>query len=274
MPAGVFSKLLGTITTFFQVGGPAGPGLNDNAGALEAKNAANSAFAIVRGATPPVGDNDLTAKSYVDQLANKPVPASVQFNGGSALPANSGTEKWYVVSTGGVNAALGTLLWDDGSGAGTVQVIPAAVGNTIVTTAAFTGGTDTFVAFHVYVWNGTAWVDVSSSSSTAGAQFVIRIPIALVTVSSATSLPANAIISDAKLDIVTPYTAGATLQLGVTGIPAAFMATTDNTPQTAGTYQLMQDTAAPSANPLLVTITGAPAAGAGYAVLTYSVPNA
>jgi hypothetical protein len=68
MPAGVFSKLLGTITTFFQVGGTAGPGINANGAALETKNAANSAFAVHRGGTP-VGDNDLTTKAYVDKVA-------------------------------------------------------------------------------------------------------------------------------------------------------------------------------------------------------------
>ena len=52
MPAGLFSKLLGTLTSFFQVGGSAGPGLNANGAVLETKNAANTAFAIHRGATP------------------------------------------------------------------------------------------------------------------------------------------------------------------------------------------------------------------------------
>lgn len=275
MPAGVFSKLLGTITTFFQIGNAGGPGINDNAGNLEARNATNTAMVIFRAATPPQGDDNAVAnRSYVDQLANKPIPASLQISGATALPANSGTERWYVVSTGGVNAALGTLLWDDGSGVGTVTVIPAAVGNTIVTTAAFAGGTDTFAAFTVYVWNGAAWVNVATAASTAGVEFVIRIPIALASVASTAVIPAGAVISDARVDDVTPYSAGATISLGTAGFPAAFMATTDNNPQVAGLYQLMQDTLAPASAPLFVTITGAPAVGAGFAMITYSVPLA
>lgn len=141
MPAGVFSKLLGTLSSFFQIGGTAGPGINANGAVLETKNAANNAFAVHRGATP-VGDNDLTTKAYVDKMASKPLPASIQFNGNNVLPNNSGTEQWYVVTTSGANATIGQLLWDDGSGAGVVAVIPAVTGNTIVTTVAFSGWND------------------------------------------------------------------------------------------------------------------------------------
>jgi hypothetical protein len=51
-----FSKLLGTIGSFFTFG-PTGPGINANGAALETKNNANAAFAVHRGA-PPVAAND------------------------------------------------------------------------------------------------------------------------------------------------------------------------------------------------------------------------
>ncbi len=269
---GLFSKLAGTVSSFFQIGGPAGPGVNANGAALEAKNAANNAFAVMRGATP-VGDNDFTTKAYVDKTANKPIPVSLQFNGNNALPNNSGTEQWYVVTTSGPNATIGQLLWDDGSGAGTVAVIPAATGNTIVTTAAFSGGTISLAANQMYVWTGTAWLDIAPSVS--GAMFAIRMAITnAASQSSATQIPANAIIFDARLEVVTPYSAGATISLGITGTVALFMGTGDNVPQTADLYQVMQDTSVgASAAALLVTVGGAPAAGAGFAVVLYSVPN-
>jgi hypothetical protein len=62
---GLFSRLAGTITTFFQFGGPGGPGINQNGAALEVKNSTNAAFAITRGATP-VAANDYATKAYVD----------------------------------------------------------------------------------------------------------------------------------------------------------------------------------------------------------------
>jgi hypothetical protein len=276
MPQGVFSKLLGTIASFFQVGDSSGPGLNANGAALEARNAANSAYAIFRSGGPPVGDNDVANKSYVDQLANKPVPVSVQFNGGVALPANSGAEKWYVVTTTGVNASIGQLLWDDGSGVGTVQVIPAATGNTLVTTAAFAGGAITFVANHVYTWTGAAWVDVSSAAAPAGVTFMIRIPIGTAAAtSSASNIPSGAVIYDAKFVVTTPYSVGATVQMGVAGTVGAFMGVNDNNPGAAANtaFQVMQDTLyGGAATPLLVSVGGAPGAGAGIAVLLFSTP--
>jgi hypothetical protein len=269
---GLFSKLAGVTSSFFQIGGPAGPGINNNGGLLEAKNAANNAFVVMRGATP-VGDNDLTTKAYVDKTANKPIPVSLQFNGGSALPANTGTEQWYVVTTSGVNASIGQLLWDDGSGVGNVAVIPAATGNTIVTTAAFSGGTISLAANQMYVWTGTAWLDIAPS--VAGATYMIR--TALTTAASqnsATQIPANAIIYDVRLDVTTPYSAGTTISLGITGSTSLFMATGDNTATVAGLYQVMQDTSVgASAAALLATIAGAPAAGVGAMVVLYSLPN-
>ncbi len=54
---GLFARILGSVASFFQIGGPNGPGFNDNAGALEAKNSTNTAFTIARGADP-VNPND------------------------------------------------------------------------------------------------------------------------------------------------------------------------------------------------------------------------
>jgi hypothetical protein len=270
---GLFSKLAGTVSSFFQVGGPGGPGINQNGAALEARNAANNAYAVMRGAAP-AGDNDFTTKAYVDKTANKPIPVSQQFNGNSVLPNNTATEQWYVVTTTGPNATIGQLLWDDGSGAGTAAVIPAATGNTIVTTAAFSGGTISLAANQMYVWTGSAWLDIAPSIS--GATYMIRLPITnAASQSSATQMPANAIVYDARLDVTTPYSAGATVSLGITGTPALFMATTDNTATVANLYQVEQDTAVgASAAALLVTVAGAPAAGAGFAIVLFSVPNA
>ncbi len=105
--------------------------------------------------------------------------------------------------------------------------------------------------------------------------FAIRMAITnAASQSSATQIPANAIIFDARLEVVTPYSAGATISLGITGTVALFMGTGDNVPQTADLYQVMQDTSVgASAAALLVTVGGAPAAGAGFAVVLYSVPN-
>lgn len=100
---------------------------------------------------------------------------------------------------------------------------------------------------------------------------MIRMPIALATVSSTALIPAGAIVMSARLNIVTPYSAGTTISIGQAGSVSEFMATTDNNPGAAAVWINEQDTAAASANPVLVTISGAPAAGAGFVVVTYVI---
>ena len=269
---GLFSRLAGVVNSFFQLGGPGGPGFNANSGVLEAKNSGNTAFAIMRGATP-VGDNDLATKAYVDSIF-KPIPVSLQFNGNNALPANSGTEQYYVVTTTGVNAAIGQVLWDDGTGVGTVTVLAAKTGNEIVTTANFSGGTINLTTNQNYVWSGSAWVNISPNVT--GAEYCVDLPITTAAAqSSATLIPANAIVLRSSLQVTTPYSAGTTISVGQTGSTSLLQATGDSTPTIANTYDAPQRTAwGASALALLVTIAGAPSAGAGLATVTYTVPTA
>ena len=54
------ARLLGTMRTFFHIGGPKGPGLKRNVNALEARLFDDSAYAVVRGGNQlPIGQNDL-----------------------------------------------------------------------------------------------------------------------------------------------------------------------------------------------------------------------
>ena len=60
----VISNLRGTIEALFQVGKD-GPNLKNSSGVLEARNAGDSAYSVVRGAAP-VGDDDLVTSSHLD----------------------------------------------------------------------------------------------------------------------------------------------------------------------------------------------------------------
>ena len=96
----IFSKLAGTIATFFQIGGAGGPGWNANGSAIEGKNAANSALTVVRGATP-VGANDLATKAYVDAGGAAGAIAEIRFALGTGAAQSSVTQlpaNAYVVS--------------------------------------------------------------------------------------------------------------------------------------------------------------------------------
>lgn len=273
---GLFQRLAGVVNAFLQIGGPAGPGFNANGAALEARNAANSAYAVMRGAAP-VADNDLTTKTYVDTIA-RPFIVTAQANAVTALIANSGVEHYIVVSAPGTGAAAayvsGAILWDDGSGAGNVTVLGPTTGQPIFVTTSLTGGTFTFNANTEYIWTGSTWTNVAPSVS--GAVFCIDLAIGTgASQSSVTIIPANAIILRSTVTITTPYSAGATIAVGQTGTTGLLQATTDSTPQTADNYDAPQRTAwGASPLALLVTVGGAPAAGAGFVTVQYSSPLA
>jgi hypothetical protein len=116
-----------------------------------------------------------------------------------------------------------------------------------------------------------AYVDGGSGGET----FLIRFAITNAAAQSSVALiPSGAVILDARLDVTVSYSAGATLSLGVAGSVAEFMGTTDNTATAApALYSLPQDTVqGGAAAALLVTVGGAPAAGAGFAMVLYSIP--
>lgn len=270
----VFSLLRGTIETIFQVG-LSGPNLKNNAGTIEARDAADAAFAIVRGAVP-VGNDDLATKTYVDTLSTRTI-VSDQWDGGVALPANTGVEHFYVVTTTGGFAAIGQLLWDDGSGVGTVAVLPAVDGRMIVTTMAFTGGAISLSAESLYAWDATTstWINAGGSSM-SGALRVIRYAVGTAgTQDSASQIPGNAVILRARLNVTMPYSGGASVKIGQAGSLSLLQSTTDNHPQAAHIYERSQETAwGGVALVVRTTVTGAPAAGAGFVTIEYSVPDA
>lgn len=270
----VWTKIAGTISNIFQIG-LGGPQLKANATAIEARNAADNAMAVMRGAAP-VGDTDLTNKQYVDTLA-RPFVIAAQFDGSTAIPANTAVARFLAVTTTGANASIGDLLWDDGLAVGNMVRLVAAEGRTIFTSAAFVGGTVPLLANAFYVWDtvSTSWLLEASSTST-GAVRVLRYALTNAAVQdSAAKIPANAIVLRARVNVVTPYSGGATITLGQVGSLALLQATTDNLATVVGNYEVPQET--PWGGAALVvraSVAGAPAAGAGFAVIEYTIPDA
>ena len=269
----LWSKIVGTIESYFQIG-LGGPRVKANSGAIDMRNAADNAYVITRGLSP-VGMNDYVTKQYADTLATRYV-VSGQFDGNNALPSNTGTEQFLVVTTTGANASIGDLIFDDGSSTGTATKI-VATSRTILSQTALTGGTVSLAADTMYWWDTgvPAWTNISGSTM-SGALRTIRMAITnAASQSSASTIPANANIRRAMLDVVTPYSGGATISVGRTGSLALMMATTDSLVTAAGLYEVTQDTAfGASALAVVVTVAGTPAAGAGYCIVEYTVPDA
>jgi hypothetical protein len=139
---------------------------------------------------------------------------------------------------------------------------------------ALTGGTFTFNADNEYIWTGSTWANIAPS--VAGVVSCIDFAIGTgASQSSVTSIPANAIVLRCDVTVTTPYSAGATISVGQTGTTVLLQATADNVPQTADEYMAEQRTAwgvAPL--PVLVTVGGSPASGAGTCTVMYSSPQA
>lgn len=132
---------------------------------------------------------------------------------------------------------------------------------------------------------GVAFVNFSGADAVIADNFVTLrqlasagnvVAVTLGTGASSSSLaqiPANATIVRCDIDITTPYSAGATITIGRAASPALAATTANSFPQTAGLYQVFQRTSwGAGAAVVLATIGGAPAAGAGVALVTYTTP--
>ena len=267
----LWSKIAGTIESVFQLG-LGGPKIKNASGAVEARNSADNAYVVVRGADP-VGNNDLTTRKWVETIAT-PTIVTALADCSVALPASSGIEHFIVVSVTGSGAVVGDLLYDDAS---TVTIISAAA-RMIVTTVALVGGSINMAADSPYIWdtNGSTWV-AAGPSGVSGAIREIRFNVALATpTDSATSIPANAVVTETTLDVGTGYTGGTTISIGKAGGSATLLqATTDNLATVVGTYQSMQnvDWGAGSAA-VRVTIVGGPAVGVAKCIVKYTMHDA
>lgn len=160
--------------------------------------------------------------------------------------------------------------------ANTVRIVPPAGttirgGATLVLSDAFVSAR---LVFDAPENDWTAEIAGSGGIAPGQTQGVIRYAIGTgASQPSATVLPVGAVVSDVQVEIDTPYSGGATIEVGQAGSLALFQATTDNNPQGAGIYDVPQDTPA-GALAIVTTIGGAPGAGAGFVIVKWSIPSA
>jgi hypothetical protein len=276
--ASIFQKIRGTIETIFQFG-LLGPQIKATGGNLEAKNTDDNGYVIFRGAHP-VADNDFVTKLYADTGSTR-YAVTAQFNPGAPndpLPTNTGSAHFIVVTAAHNLSGIGCLLWDNGSGSGDVAVLTAADGRMIVTTQAFAGGTITFAAESVYLWDagGNAWLNASGVATSAAVR-TIRFPIAFAaaTYLSATALPDNAVVLRSRLEITAPYAVANSITIGRSGSTTLLQNNQQNNCKAVGCYDILDTiTWGGTSDPVLVSIAGALSAGAGFVEVEYTVPDA
>lgn len=158
-----WQRVRGTTEALFQLG-KGGPNWKGAASAaIEARNAADSAYAIVRGLTPAAA-NDFTTKAYVDANASGGgFGAASSYGAASARPGASGTGRFYFCT----DSDLPVMYFDDPVSAawkqfcGTQYVpAPAAIG-------AYTKSTNTVLQQYADAIRASLLVDTVSKTETA-----------------------------------------------------------------------------------------------------------
>lgn len=125
-------------------------------------------------------------------------------------------------------------------------------------------------SYHYYT--GAVWLELAG---TAAGVREIRMPIdfSAAVFDSAQLFPATARIVTAQIKVDSAFNLGTTATLGTAAAPAAFQSAAQNAMTAPGLYSIGQDTASGGAVAFRCTIAGAPAAGAGFAIVFYSVPE-
>lgn len=267
----IFKNIQGVYSSTFQIGID-NVLLKASPTEMQIRNPTDTGFSPLSVGTP-TSDQHAVTKFYADSIA-KPIIISAQADTSTAIPNNTAVRRFLVVTTPGNGAAIGDLLYDDGSNSGQMQIVGAVEGRTIAVTDALSGGTVTFEPDSIYIWDedGSAWLKIGDIGSVTGAIRAIRYAITNgAQQDSVAELPANNRVFEAILIVTTPYSGGATISIGTTADADAFMLTTQNKPQTAKTYSVEQDnTVGGSDSVVRTTIAGAPAAGAGVVIVKFS----
>jgi hypothetical protein len=224
--------------------GKGGPRIVNNGGVIEAKNNANNAFAVIAAAEPTAFDHVAT-KAYVDRLAAVFVKAQMK-NDVARLPDDSGVftpaagDIAVVTTVGATWTTLKRLLKYNGSAWEELFAGATPEGLRMTVTDTVTGGTDTYLGDHVYIWDtdSSVWVDVGPAIAATDVQYGFTTNLAFGT-SSPVTIKANAVgrAVRVKVNVTTPFDGTApTLSVGDAGNAARLMTTAEVNLKVAGLF--------------------------------------
>jgi len=216
--------------------GKGGARIKDNAGVIEARNAADDSYAVLRAANP-VAANDVVTKDYLETRASVYVSSQID---GSVPTAAGAAGVFALVTTAGNGFALGEIYRSDGS---SWVSVPVTEGMTISVTDALTGGTDEYLADHRYLWDedGSTWIDVWPAASVSAVVKTNRATLAFDTSSPLNiggQVPANSIVTKVTVNVTTAFdgTTESTLEVGESGDTGSIASTDEVDLATVGVY--------------------------------------
>jgi len=265
----LFGNWKGIIGNLFQVGGPAGPQIQNNGGELEARNAANDAYVKMSALD---GTADTHVATLLQALSLSRVAIGFGFDGASAPAAGTNTGKYGLCGKTGGASTAGDVIYDTGA---VLQLVAITIGQVVTTDVAVSGAGYTKTLLSDCIYTVTAARTFALRGGGGGGVGVMKkIQIALGTSASyATTglIPDGASISRVSLKVTTGYTAGTTIAITTEGAsPLTVMGATDNVATTAGEYQMSEEQliAATNGGAVTATLSNGGAIAAGAAILT------
>lgn len=226
-----------------------GANIKNNAGVIEARNNADSALAIIR-ALDPVGPNDVITKQYMEAHAAIAVIGNI-YDSGASTPASTqftgaGQEGKIAICNESVGSFTATYLYrldtwlTDVASSTWTEIVPSEA-NQMAISDTSSGGTPTYTAEHVYVYDadGGTWVDAGSAYTANKINKHFRAALAFGTSSPLAigTPPANSIVSKLIVDVTEAFDGTApTLNIGTAGTADLYMDETEIDLTTIGTY--------------------------------------
>lgn len=229
--------------------GKGGAKLYNNSGALEAKNNAEDALAILRSASP-VGNNDVVTKQYLETYGLPKIYGYIYDNTGAdsdefTSSAQEGLLALAVDTVGSftVKKIYRLVTWDTDVSTSTWTEINPTESMTIATRVASPDATIDILGDHLYLYDTdtTSWVDMGPYSPVAityinkniraTVQFGTSSPVAVGNV------PSGCIVTQIIVKVTTAFDGtDPTLSIGVSGTVEKFMSASEIDLKTVGTY--------------------------------------
>lgn len=202
---GLIQNIIGIIGDAFQIGQKnGGPRLKNSSGAMEIRNAADSAYAVARALRLQSGAGANDVATRIDVQGRCP-NITFSFDGASAPSAGANTAQFGFCHTTGGSFTAGDVVFDDGATALSSYKLPFA---TTITVGSAVSGTISLIANGLYALESGSWALKGDGGGTeTGRLRLIEIPITHSggDADSTTTLPDGARVTRVDVVVTTPF---------------------------------------------------------------------